>query len=123
MSALILLLYERVLPGGQLLNQVEDRGYRVEVVSAPSELSTVSQRVKPMLVLADLDGEGVEVKKAIRELGASEETSHIPVIAYGVRDEPGELESVQKAGATLVVTDAAVLAHLDQLMEQALHIE
>jgi len=123
-DALILLLHERVLPGGQLVNQVEDMGYKVQVISEPTELLPASLGGKPLMVMADLHGDlGPEVKRAIESLRAGEKTAHIPVIAYGVPGDPESLKSVQMPGETLVVTDAGVLAHLEQLMEQALHVE
>lgn len=79
------------------------------------------------MVLADLGGALDSVSaSAIGDLHGEERTAHLPVIAYGAPDDFEELEEEREgrlSGDTLVVTDVAVLTHLDQLMERALHID
>ncbi|HTG43009.1 MAG TPA: hypothetical protein VK633_00635 [Verrucomicrobiae bacterium] len=119
---LVLLVYERLLPGGQLVNRLEDLGYRVQSAT-PSLLPEQCQRDKPLLVIADLEPTAQHVPSAIATLKHHGETAHIPVIAYAAADNGQLLEAGRAAGATLVVNDSAILLHLDQFLEQALQVD
>ena len=76
-----------------------------------------------MLVFADLVCERLDVCKAIAALRANPGTAHVPVIAFADETETALQESARMAGATLVVTDAAILTHLEQFIERALQVE
>ncbi|MCL4790109.1 MAG: hypothetical protein KJ070_25560 [Verrucomicrobia bacterium] len=120
---LALVLYEELMPGSQLVNRLQDLRYRVQPLSDPDQLSACAQKEGPMLVFVDLGAEKSDVSAAIAKLKKHPQTAHIPVIAFA--DEAAEeLQSAaRKAGASLVVSDAAVLAHLPQLIEQALQAD
>ena len=119
---LVLLVYERLLPGGQLVNRLQDLGYRVQS-AAPAVLVDHCQRDKPLLVIADLEPEPANVAGAILTLRQHHETAHIPVIAYAPAEHDELSEAGRVAGATLVVNDSAILIHLDQFLEQALQVD
>jgi CheY-like chemotaxis protein len=119
---LVLLVYERLLPGGQLVNRLQDLGYRVQSAT-PSLLPEQCQRDKPLLVIADLEPSSLHVPSAIASLKQHGETAHIPVIAFAPAEHGQLLEAGRAAGATLVVKDSALLPHLDQFLEQALQVE
>jgi len=76
-----------------------------------------------MLVFADLGMGKSDICAIITKLKQNQVTAHIPIIAFA--DEGTELlqAAARQAGANLVATDAAVLAHLAQLIEQALHAD
>lgn len=119
---LALLVYERLLPGGQLVNQLQDRGYRVHTLSDPSKLAMTAETEKPMLVVVDVSAQTDKIFSEITRLKSSGSTSHIPVIAVAPANN-GELqERARTAGAKLVVSDNAIVAHLDQFLEQALEV-
>jgi thiamine monophosphate synthase len=71
-----------------------------------------------VLVLVDIGSSGDAVGNGICELRRNKNTAHIPVIAFG-GNEASHAAAVE-AGATLVASDAAVLQHLSQFIDQAL---
>ena len=119
---LTLVVYEKVLPGGQLVNRLQDLGYRVQCMADPSGLVQQAEREKPLLVMADLEPRQEQVCEAISQLRRTTATAHIPVIAYTSADNTKAQEAARSAGATLVVQDAALLPHLDQFLQQALEV-
>jgi CheY-like chemotaxis protein len=120
---LALVLYEDLMPGSQLVNRLQDLNYRVQPVSDPNQLCDLARSDGPMVVFADLTSSRTDICGLIAKLKQDPATAHIPVVAFA--DEvPDELHSAgRQAGATLVVTDSAILSHLPQLLEQALHVE
>lgn len=120
---LALLLYEDLMPGSQLVNRLQDLHYRVQPLADATQMAESARSTRPMLILADLASTRADVCAAIAQLRKDPVTTHVPVIAF--TDEGAEqLQAAgRQAGATLVVTDSAVLNHLPQLLEQALHLE
>ena len=51
---LALVLYEKLLPGSQLVNRLHDLRYRVQVIADADTLVECAEQEKPMVVLADL---------------------------------------------------------------------
>jgi CheY-like chemotaxis protein len=98
-------------------------GYRVQVLSEPDQLIELAAKETPLLLIADLESRSPQVCQAIRRLKESSATSHIPVIAILRANDPDGEEAARLAGANLVVTDAAILAHLKQFLDQALHVD
>ena len=115
---LALLLYEKLLPGTQLMNRLQDLGWRVQTLHDGTALSRAAQEHKPVLVFVDVGTNNATAGDSIRALRQNGATSHIPVIAFG-GDEPLQA-SASQAGATLVASDAAVLQHLNQFIDRAL---
>src|SRR5690348_7635883 len=119
---LALVLYERLLPGSQVVNRLQDLNYRVQVVSDADMLVECAEQTRPMLVLADLESTRNNVCSAIARLGQNAGTKHLPVIAFG--SEAEEVQNAAKAaGVTLLVGEQAVLNHLAECLEQALQVE
>jgi CheY-like chemotaxis protein len=120
---LALVLYEKILPGSQLVNRLQDLQYRVQTISDAGLLVECAEQAKPLLVLVDLESSRNNVTPAIAQLKQHPATRHLPVIAFGADKKP-ELQSAAKtAGVTLVVAEAAILSHLPQFLEQALVVE
>src|SRR6266516_924225 len=115
---LALFVYERLLPGGQLVNRLQDLGYRVQSLANPATLVEQAEREKPLLVMADLEPSEEEVCAAIVALKANGATAHIPVIAFAAPSRAAVQEAARAAGATLVVSDTAILVHLQQFLDQ-----
>jgi len=120
---LALLFYEDLMPGTQLVNRLEDLKYRVQVVSSSDELLAGAASAGPMLILVDLVSKHLDVCGLIKKLRATPATAHIPVIAFADEAEEKLQSTAKEAGATLVVTDAAILLHLNQFIERALQVE
>lgn len=120
---LALVAYEKLLPGSQLANRMRDLGYRVEVLSEINELAPVARSVKPMLVVIDLATNRSDATAAIRSLRDAPDTQHIPVLAFGPEKRTDLHELARSAGATVVTADTTILPHLEQFVEQALHLD
>ncbi len=120
---LALVLYEKLLPGSQLVNRLQDLNYRVQTLADPALLVQCAEQAKPMLVLADLEPARNDVCGAISRLKQNAATQHLPVIAV-CGENAAELQSAARgAGASLVVSEGAIVGHLEQFLEQALHVE
>ncbi len=117
---LALVFYEKLMPGSQLVNRLQDLNYRVQAVNDLASLQQSARSEGPLLVIADLAGRD-EVCRAIAALKADAATHHIPVIAFA--SEASWQAAAQKAGATLAVSEAAIVNYLPQLLEQALQLE
>jgi CheY-like chemotaxis protein len=120
---LALVLYERLLPGTQVVNRLQDLKYRVQTLSEPDALVPTAEASKPLLVLVDLEPNGDDVCEAILDLKQNAATLHLPVIAFGGEAVPGLQDQAKAAGVTLIVGEAAVLNHLPVLLDQALHVD
>ena len=120
---LALVLYEKLLPGTQLVNRLQDIGYRVHPVTTAEGVVACAEQVKPMLVLADLYCTRGSVVDTIAQLRKNTATTHLPVIAFADEKETALQEAARNAGATLVVNDAALLTHLQPFLEQALRLD
>lgn len=120
---LALLCYEELMPGSLLMNRLQDLRYRVQVVTNPAELPAVAAQAGAMFVLVDLASQKTDVCDLIRQVRAATPTAHLPIVAFVDEAEAGLQAAGKSAGATLVVTDAAIIAHLQQLIEQALQVE
>lgn len=122
MKPLALLVYERVMPGGQLANRLQDLGYRVQTLTRAAELLTAARSETPLLVFLDLTTPG-EVFPVIRSLKSGADTAHLPVVAFAPDKSEPLLAEALAAGAVLAVGDTALVSHLPQLIDQALHWE
>jgi PleD family two-component response regulator len=120
---LALVLYEKLLPGTQLVNRLQDINYRVQSIAEAERLVECAERAKPMLVLADLRSTKNNVSAAIARLKLNAATKHLPIIAFSSESAVELQAAARAAGATLVVTDTAILTHLPQFLDQALQVE
>jgi CheY-like chemotaxis protein len=120
---LALVVYERLLPGSQLLNRLQDLNYRVQAVANADSLVECAEQAKPMLVLADLESTRYNVCAALARLKQNPITQHLPVIAFGGENSADLQAAARAAGVALVVGETAILQHLPQLLEQALQVE
>lgn len=119
---LAIVCYERLMPGSQLLNHLQDLKYRVLAVNNPAQLAAVVQRESPLLAFVDLAARG-DVGNAIQKIKTDAATAHVPVVAFAPDDQPELLTAAQQAGATLVVDDSRLVSYLPQLLEQALRVD
>ena len=119
---LAMIYYEKLMPGSQLVNRLQDLNYRVQTVGDPALLQATAVGGGPLLVIVDLAG-GEAVCGAIAGLKADAAIGHIPVIAFAAEDAAAAMEAAQKAGAKLAVSESAIVNHLPELLDQALQIE
>jgi CheY-like chemotaxis protein len=120
---LALVLYERLLPGTRIVNRLQDLKYRVQTLADAKLLTECAEQSKPMLVVADFEAGREDVCAAIARLKQNSATQHLPVIGFGNDGAADWQAAAQTAGATLVVSETAILAHLPQCLERALEIE
>jgi PleD family two-component response regulator len=120
---LALVFYERLMPGSQLVNRLQDLGYRVLTLTEASLLIETARRERPMLALVDLVTNRANICSIIKDLKADEETGHIPVVGFAAQKDERLHAEAAKAGATLVAYDDALLPQLPHLLEHALQVE
>lgn len=118
---LALVLYERLMPGSQLVNRLQDLGYRTETLNHSKSLVEQAEKARPLLVLADLEPASANVSDALSRLKENSATAHLPIIAF-CADSSTDLPNLAKS-ATLVVTDTAIVNHLPLFLQQALQID
>jgi CheY-like chemotaxis protein len=119
---LALILYERILPGTQLVNRLQDLGYRVNAFHEPEMLVSLAEREKPLVVFADLETTKGKVLEAIARLKQNPSTKHLPVIAFASEGRD-ELQAEARLAGAVAVSETVILQHLPQLLDQALQIE
>src|SRR5215510_1797873 len=95
---LALLLYEKLLPGGQLVNRLQDLGYRVQPVPAAADLAPTAEREKPLVAFVDLEPRFERTCEAISNLRRNPATSHLPVIGFAAQQNEEAQESARRAG-------------------------
>jgi hypothetical protein len=72
-------------------------------------------------VLADLHSTNNNVTAALLRLRQTPATQHLPVIAFG--GPASDSNASESSPVGMVVSEAALLNYLPQLLERALHIE
>jgi CheY-like chemotaxis protein len=120
---LALVLYEKLLPGSQLVNRLQDLNYRVQAIADAGRLVECAEQAKPILVLADLASARSDVCAALTRLKQNAATKHLPVVVFSDQGAAELQAAAQAAGATLVVSEAAILNQLPQILDQALQVE
>jgi len=120
---LALVFYEKLMPGSQLVNRLQDMNYRVQAMNDLASFQRSARSEGPMLVFLDLESREGDVCQVIAALKADARTQHVPIVAFA-SEQAAELQSAaQKAGAKLVVSETALLDHLPELLNQALQVE
>ena len=120
---LALVLYEQLLPGTQLINRLQDCGYRVRCTSVPRELEELARVERPLFILADLRFATCNVCETLRRLKADEETRHIAIVAFADPADTRSQTAALESGAAVVAGSDGILDQLEALLDQALHVE
>ena len=76
-----------------------------------------------MLVIADLFSSRHSVPEKLSTLKQNPSTQHIPVLAFAAENAADLQEAARSAGVALVVSEAAIIVHLPQFLDQALQLE
>jgi len=121
-APIALIIYESLLAGGQLVNRMQDLGYRVQLVSDLRGLVQQALDAKPMVLVANLSVLSAEMHEALLALRANPGTRHIPVIALIKQGDKKLAEAMRVAGATLVASETDITRQLPQLLEHALQV-
>ena len=119
---LAVIFYERLMPGSQLANRLQDLNYRVLTVSNLAALVSTVQRESPLLLLVDLASRG-EVNATVERILADPATSHLCLIAFAPDNAPELLQAAQKSGVKFAVSEAILANHLPYLLDQALAVD
>ena len=114
--------YERLMPGSQLVNRLQDLNYRVLSLNKKARLADTAQKELPLLLFVDLATPG-DVCSSIAELRSTPATAHLPVIGFAPDNAMHLLTAAQNAGANMAVTETAIINHLPQLIDQALQLD
>ena len=117
-----LVFYERLMPGSQLVNRLQDLNYRVLAINNAALLAATVKREMPMLLLADFESKA-DIRTAIEKIKADPTTAHVPVIAFAPDNQQDTLASAKAAGANFAIGESALGNHLPQLLDQALQLE
>jgi CheY-like chemotaxis protein len=117
-----LVFYERLMPGSQLVNRLQDLNYRVLAINNAALLAATAKREMPMLLLADLETRS-DIRTAIEKIKADPATAHVPVIAFAPDENTEALAAAKVAGANFAIGESALTSHLPQLLDQALQVE
>ncbi len=120
---LALIFYEQLLPGSQLINRLQDLGYRVQTVLDAGQFAAVVVREKPMVIVADLRVKKGNILEEVKAVKAHGETSHIPVLGIAADLDARQLATAQSAGVALVAHVASIGEQLPQLLEHVLRVE
>lgn len=118
-----MIFYERLMPGSQLVNRLQDMGYRVSTVTDLAALSPAVEKEMPMVLIMDLTSKNGDVATVIKDLRSNAKTQHIPVIGFTNKENKKAQDSATEAGAKLVAIDEAILPQLPHLLEQALEVD
>lgn len=124
---LALVFYENLLTGSQLMNRLNELGYRAAIVHNLATLPAQAVEDRPLAVLMELGAMADRVCAVTRSLRADQTTSHIPVITYLGALDPDlakrTAENARTAGARVVAMGSNVVSQLDELLEQALRLD
>ena len=123
MNPLAFVCSENMVLGNQLLNRLQDLGYRAQAVGDPRQLLTLARTIKPFLIVTDLTSRQGDLLAIIKELREDESTRHIPVLGVTNQTNRQFHADAVSAGATLVAMESGILAQLPQLLDQALALD
>jgi PleD family two-component response regulator len=120
---LALLVYEHLLPGSQLINRLQDLGYRVQTLSDLAALVDQARQEKPMVAFVDLNFRNADACAVIHALRAHPDTAHVPVIAFCDPKKRPLQKAAHEAGATLVAASDGILDQLATLIDRAIDVQ
>ena len=121
---LALVYYERLMPGTQLVNRLQDLGYRVLTLTEPSLLIDTARKERPIVALIDLvTNQGEYLFDHQGDERRQRNHGHIPVVGFAAQKDQKLHTDAARAGATLVAYDDALLPQLPHLLEHALRVE
>ncbi len=115
---LALVVYEKLLPGTQLVNRLQDLKYRVKAITDVGTLVDCARQEKPLIILADVFSSRGDICQTIARLRKDRDAQHIPVIAFAADESADTQTAARDAGATPVGSDTAQMKPLPQFPEK-----
>ena len=106
-----------------LTQRLEELRYRIVAISKPDALVAGAEKERPMVIVADFETARDAVTAAIEQLRANAATAHIPVVGFAREMDDATQAALVARGATMVVSEAAILSHLGQLLGRALDVQ
>jgi CheY-like chemotaxis protein len=91
-------------------------GAAAVTVTRAEKLVEETRRLRPRVVLVDIDARGVDVPGLIARLKSDPETAAIPVIAFGSHVNAEALRAAREAGADRVLARSAFVRDLPALL-------
>jgi PleD family two-component response regulator len=119
----VLLFYERLLPGSQLVNRLQDLGYQVTTVTALKDVITTAKKETPLFMILDVKSTRGSIPETIRGIRGAAELKHIPILCFATKRDDKLPDEAVAAGANLVAFDDALLQQMPQLLDHLLQIE
>ncbi len=111
------------MPGAQIALRLKDLGYRVQTIPEAIDLMSAASGTGPLVVFVDLAVHQTAVNQAILGMRANPATQHLPLIAFCGAGQERLQCAARAAGATLVVSETALLQQLKPLLDQALAMD
>ena len=94
--------------------------YRVEIFEEAEEALTQIARLRPAMILMDLNLPGMDGLQALARLRMDEATAHIPVVIVSADAMPERIEQATELGADGYLTKPLRLNELQALLAQVL---
>ncbi|HEU4455874.1 MAG TPA: response regulator [Longimicrobium sp.] len=91
-------------------------GVEAVTVTRAEKLVEETRRLRPRVVLIDIDARGVDVPALIARLKSDPETRSVPVIAFGSHVNADALRAAREAGADRVLARSAFVRDLPALL-------
>ena len=107
LQPLAIVFYERLMPGSQLVNRLQDLNYRVLAINNAALLAATAKRETPLLLLGRFGRPGGHLR-AIEKIKADPASTHLPIIAFAPDDRPELLAAAEKAGANFTIGETAL---------------
>ena len=123
MKPLAFVCSENMVLGTQLVDRLQDLGYRVEIISDAGQLSAQTRSARPFVIVSDLVSRGTDVVPVIKGLRQDKETAHIPIIGMTTNPNQQFHADAIAAGASVVTMESGILTQLPQLLDMALAVD
>jgi len=123
MKPLAFVCSDNMVLGTQLVDRLEELGYRVEIIADAHQLSAQTRSSRPFVIVSDLVSRGTDLVPAIKGLRQDKETAHIPIIGMTTNPNRQFHANAVAAGASVVSMESGILAQLPQLLDMALAVD
>ena len=111
------------MPGAQIALRLKELGYRVQTMADAAGLVAAATGTGALVAFVDLAADEAAANQAILGVRANSATQHLPLIAFCGAGEERLQAAARAAGATLVVSETALLQQLRPLLDQALALD
>ncbi len=106
--------------GARARAALEQMGWRSTVLTRPEAALAEARANRPTLLLLELGAGNAARLELLRTLRADPALADLPVLAFGSHMARAALTSARDAGATMVVSNGALVARFEQYVTKAL---